>query len=110
MMRQIKTERGLLTRADGSARWEQGEHATRNETEKKSPSPAERHRFFFVSLLPIQTPRPSLTSTVSYAPPTDGSVVLAAVYGPRTIQARKENTEQLTIEVNYRPASGVQSE
>jgi hypothetical protein len=37
-------------------------------------------------------------------------VVLAAVYGPRTIAARKENTEQLAVEVNYRPASGVQSE
>lgn len=24
MMRQLKSERGLLTRADGSARWEQG--------------------------------------------------------------------------------------
>ena len=54
------------------------------------------------------TPRsfPSPPDTRSAA---DGSVVLAAVYGPRTIQARKENTEHLAIEVNYRPASGMQS-
>ena len=41
---------------------------------------------------------------------TDRSVVVAAVYGPRTIPARKESTEQLHIEVVYRPASGLQSE
>jgi exosome complex component RRP46 len=62
MMRSLKTERSLLSRADGSARWEQ-----------------------------------------------DGSVVLAAVYGPRGIQARKENTEAMLIEVVYRPASGMQT-
>ena len=36
-------------------------------------------------------------------------MVLAAVYGPRTVPARKENTERMIIEVNHRPASGIQS-
>jgi len=35
--------------------------------------------------------------------------VLAAVYGPREVRARKENTDRMVIEVNHRPASGVQS-
>jgi uncharacterized protein YllA (UPF0747 family) len=36
-------------------------------------------------------------------------VVLAAVYGPRAVQSRKEDPERMIIEVVCRPASGLQS-
>ena len=36
-------------------------------------------------------------------------MVLAAVYGPRAVQSRKEDPERMVIEVVCRPASGLQS-
>ena len=51
----------------------------------------------------------SRPSRPSPSPSADRSVVLAAVYGPRAVPARKENTERMIIEVNHRPASGIQS-
>ena len=34
-------------------------------------------------------------------------MVLAAVYGPRAVQSRKEDPERMIIEVVCRPASGL---
>lgn len=44
-MRQIESERGLLNRADGSARWSQGErsHDACWELKRKKAQPAELH-------------------------------------------------------------------
>lgn len=61
--RGLACERGLLNRADGSAKWTQ-----------------------------------------------DQSSVLAAVYGPRQAQLRKEDAEQAVIEVVFKPRSGFQGE
>lgn len=37
----------------------------------------------------------------------DGSSVLAAVYGPRQAQQRKEDAEKAIIEVVFKPRSGL---
>ena len=57
----LTCERGILTRADGSAKWTQ-----------------------------------------------DSTIVLAAVYGPRQAQLRREDAEQAVVEVNFKPRSDVQ--
>jgi hypothetical protein len=40
----------------------------------------------------------------------DSSSVLAAVYGPRQVQIRKEDAEQAVVEVVFKPRSGFQGE
>ena len=40
----------------------------------------------------------------------DSSSVLAAVYGPRQVQIRKEDAERAVVEVVFKPRSGFQGE
>ena len=97
MMRQLKTERDPLERAHGSARWEQGTHSHR----RRAP-------FIIPEVLPLidanaQLCRHPRHPRVEYSPThpprlcTDRSVVMAAVYGPQQVLARKEDVDKLAI-------------
>ena len=111
MMRQLKTERDPLERAHGSARWEQGTHLT---VTVAPPS-------FTPEVLPLidataQLCRHPRHPRVEYSPThhpsrlcTDRSVVMAAVYGPQQVLARKEDVDKLAIEVCWRPPFGLQT-
>ena len=112
MMRQMKTERNPLQRAEGSARWEQGTREPRPIPAPNRPAPFSQthHRRLVPPSLPPSLP-PALTRDVHPALDAfaDRSVVLAAVYGPTQVQARKEDVDKLAIEVCWRPAFGLQT-
>ena len=110
MMRQLKTERDPLERAHGSARWEQGTHSHRRRAPFIHP-----RGFAFDRRHRTAVSAPSAPSCgVLTDPPlprlcTDRSVVMAAVYGPQQVLARKEDVDKLAIEVCWRPPFGLQT-
>lgn len=80
-LRQLICATGILNKADGSARWAQG-----------------------LAFVNCMSPNVMLKAALTLL--LGETSVLAAVYGPHSVQGRRENAEKAIVEVIFKPKTG----
>ena len=93
--RSRRCELGLLHRADGSARFQQGTHKSLMLTRV---TPCTAWDLAYIALY---------THTLRYCSNVGSTSVLAAVYGPVEVKQSKEKVDRAVVEITVKTATGL---